>query len=923
MALNNKLRKIVDQPVWEWLRYSPFTFGANTTFITPQAADTGSWQHRYIYALNSSTQYRYDTYSDAWSLMGVMLPNAAASTLTGIWKKDDGHAGRFINAVSGSTVATGSFINESAVVGQTIKIMTGPGRGTVRTIVSSSQPVNHDYLTLTAYINTGTALGYMTDSSKKWIPNQWRGYQVKVYLGTSQQYLIRRILYNNNDTLFFANAEYHAIDPNLAYMHFWDGNVIAPSTAYGSRAVIQSDTITVDQPWPANLDYTTRFEIECGMLHSIQNVSSNAFFLHYYYDPLYANWFPGHVMSNLLPQYLADTELQVESIDGSLTPVFVTGSLTSGSIRLAQDTTQNWDINQWANYRFVDKTTGYERTIVSNSTNTLFFRQDLDFPPSGSDQYKIIHNSDKLYLNGGNFSTMLQYSCRNNTWYQGQRLDDGVLNTAYVRFSSSYESMHPLTSITRTGNIATVTTITGHPFITGDKIFISGAIGADSQFYNGFFIVTSSYGLATSLTAATQPTVFTYGMTGTPSANATLNAHTTVQVFDMSKNWTNNELVGQVVQIYSSSPTSPTTQLREITANTSQSITVGLALSAVTAGIWGYNVVNSASFGASWGLDTGTTTGTSSFFFTGSTISGQPFIFISASLSSSILSIPLGAPVTGSSITSASFYRSYDNTTNTQFITMSISQNASSTLGNAIITSSLNTTHGHGSPTILGTTTVLTDTTKNWPVNFWAGARLKFVAGAGVGQETPITANTNNTLTFTTVTTAPDVNTVYNILPIQPRNTTSTTSGAGGADLKWIYGTANSNLTPTASLGKYIWCFQAGSTMRFEKYNIATMQYEYPFIMPFSHTTSENLTTGTMYAYDGKGRIYIQPNSTARIIYIDTDKDTSETGGQIPAGMSTARQGRRMIIKKTEDGLDYMYIGRHADTPFWRQLIFW
>jgi hypothetical protein len=77
-----------------------------------------------------------------------------------------------------------------------------------------------------------------------------------------------------------------------------------------------------------------------------------------------------------------------------------------------------------------------------------------------------------------------------------------------------------------------------------------------------------------------------------------------------------------------------------------------------------------------------------------------------------------------------------------------------------------------------------------------------------------------------------------------------------------------------------------------------------------------------MYAYDGKGRIYIQPNSTARIIYIDTDKDTSETGGQIPAGMSTARQGRRMIIKKTEDGLDYIYIGRHADTPFWRQLTF-
>jgi hypothetical protein len=923
MALNNKLRKIVDQPVWEWMRYSPFSFGDNSFIVTPQAADTGSWQYRYLYAFQANNQWRYDTYSDAWSFMSnSMLPTSPASTITGVWKKDDGHVGRFISATSGSSTATGAFLNESAVVGLKIKVISGKGRGAERTIINSTKPVTVEYMTLTGYSNSGTGLGHITDTSKKWIPNQWRGYQVRVYLGTSQQYFVRRIIYNNNDTLFYANAEYHAIDPQMAYMHLWDGNAISPSTSYGSRAVIQYDTITVDQPWTEDMDFTSRFEIQTGMLHSIQNVSTNALFLHYMYDPLLANWFPGHVISSILPQYLAGTELQVESIDGSLTPVFVTGSLTSGSTRSAQDTTQNWNINQWSNYRFIDKTTGYERAIDSNNSNTLFFKQDLDIPPATSDQYQIIHDSDKLYMNGGNFSTMAQYSCRTNSWYQSQRFDEGVLNTAYVRFSGSYESMHPITSITRTGQVATVTTITGHPFKSGDQIFISGALGADSQYYNGFFTVTSSYGLATTLTGTTQPTQFTYWMPGTPSANASLNAHTTTVVFDTSKNWANNELVGQVVQIFSSSPTAPTSQYRKITANTSQSITVGLALSAVTSGIWGYNVLSSASFGTSWGLDNGTTTGTSSFSFTGSTTSGQPYIFVSASLSSSILGIPLGAPVTGSNIAAGTFYRSYDNTTNTAFYTMSISQNASSTLGNAIITSSLNTTHGHGSPTATGTTTVLTDVTKNWPVNFWAGARLKFVAGTGVGQETPITANTNNTLTFTAVATAPDVNTVYSILPIQPRNTTSTTSGAGGADLKWVYGTADTSITPTGSLGKYIWCFQAGSTMRLEKYNIATMQYEYPFIMPFHHMTGENLTTGTMYAYDGKGRIYIQPNATARIMYIDTDRDRSEVAGQIAAGMSTARLGRRMWIKKSEDGLDYLYIGRHNDTPWWRQLIF-
>ena len=439
MALNNKLRKIVDQPVWEWLRYSPFAFALNTTIITPQAADTGSWQNRYIYALQSNNQYRYDTFSDAWSFMGNLLPTAPADTITGVWKKDDGHVGRFISATSGSLVATGAFINESSVVGLKIKVVSGPGRGAERTIVSSTQPVNHEYMTLTAYVNTQTALGYITDSSKKWIPNQWRGYQVRIYLGTSQQYFVRRILYNNNDTLFYGNAEYHAIDPQMAYTHLWDANAIAPSTAYGSRAVIQSGTITVDSPWPANMDFTSRFEIQTGILHSIQNVSSNALYLHYMYDPLLANWFPGHVLSTILPQYLANTELQVESIDGSLTPVFITGSLTSGSVRSAQDTTQNWTINQWSNYRFINKTTGYERAIISNNTNTLFFKQDLDILPSSSHQYQIIHDSDKLYMNGGNFSTMAQYSCRTNSWHQGQRFDERVLNTAYVRFYNSIE----------------------------------------------------------------------------------------------------------------------------------------------------------------------------------------------------------------------------------------------------------------------------------------------------------------------------------------------------------------------------------------------------------------------------------------------------------------------------------------------------
>ena len=146
---------------------------------------------------------------------------------------------------------------------------------------------------------------------------------------------------------------------------------------------------------------------------------------------------------------------------------------------------------------------------------------------------------------------------------------------------------------------------------------------------------------------------------------------------------------------------------------------------------------------------------------------------------STLAAIPIGAPISGSAgfgatqpIPANTFYRSYDNSTNPAFVTLSLSANAAATVNNFTASFDLSLTWGHGVPSTTGTTTVLTDTTKSWPTNFWAGARLKFLAGNGVSQETPITANTANTLTYTAVTTAPDATTIYNILPIQPRNTT-------------------------------------------------------------------------------------------------------------------------------------------------------
>ncbi|HTN51154.1 MAG TPA: hypothetical protein VML50_02025, partial [Anaeromyxobacter sp.] len=68
-----------------------------------------------------------------------------------------------------------------------------------------------------------------------------------------------------------------------------------------------------------------------------------------------------------------------------------------------------------------------------------------------------------------------------------------------------------------------------------------------------------------------------------------------------------------------------------------------------------------------------------------------------------------------------------------------------------------------GTASAVGTTTTLTDSTKAWAVNQWAGYYVTIVSGTGVGQASQITANSATVLTFLAVTTAPGAGAGYAI----------------------------------------------------------------------------------------------------------------------------------------------------------------
>jgi hypothetical protein len=72
-----------------------------------------------------------------------------------------------------------------------------------------------------------------------------------------------------------------------------------------------------------------------------------------------------------------------------------------------------------------------------------------------------------------------------------------------------------------------------------------------------------------------------------------------------------------------------------------------------------------------------------------------------------------------------------------------------------------------------GTTTSLTDSTKSWIPNQWAGYWVRLFAGTAANQLRQISSNTNNTLTWVTSGTAPDATTDYFIDGFDSGTTTS------------------------------------------------------------------------------------------------------------------------------------------------------
>lgn len=613
---------------------------------------------------------------------------------------------------------------------------------------------------------------------------------------------------------------------------------------------------------------------------------------------------------------------------------------------------------------------GQSRSILSNTSTVFNVYNNWNIVPDSTSVYSIYRDVGKVWLIGGNDSGMLQYSQETDQWTTGKQLDDGQCNqlastrsgqrpiavTSITRTATSMVTAGTVTTagtgyniddlltVDAKGGIVRVTSInpsngavltvsleacgtgyttgakstvaapaggTGcvitlaandidytelavtpiaHNYRIGDTVTMSGASGTGAAKFNGTYTVIGVPAPTTNLS-------FSYCSVGDPgAATATIaNSPSATQLVDCTKNWTIDEHKGKLVQL-SSNAVFSTGQVRRIISNTATTLVWTLAATAPVNGTTKYVIEDIKPFGTErtpMGVIGGGTEG----FATGGT-------------TTSLIDTTKNWETNYWSRTAQRYVRIVEGTGVGNEI--AITSNTATTLNFATQSFTPDTTTRYiimdtfGTATG-GTTTTLTDTTKNWGVNQFTNKRVRFLSGTSQGNEYTITANTATSLTFATGT-APDVSTAYAILEATPK--------ANGIHLDCVYESTDQTLN-----NRYMYAWTGTATSELSRYNVNTEHWELMSYFP----QTETLTTGSMYCYDGVDRIYFVQGATtnAKLMYYDLVKNIVVPSSQPPYGMGTAVSGNRMEIIETDDGLKYLYMMRHSGQEMWRILIFW
>lgn len=956
MAVTNLLKKQVDQPVFEWMRFAPTL----TSSISNLASSDLS--ARYMYYLVGQAMWRYDTYSDTWQECAA--PNIAPLTAVSMkYSAYSGYRGHAITA-SSTTITVAGFSRHSHLPDNIkIRIIAGTGAGQERTITELADAEIADFGVITAFTNT-TSLVSIADSTKKWRVNQWDGYQCRLVYNTGQTQ-IRRISYNDTTSLTFMDTNFQAIDSfnNTGFSAVTPYAV--PVTVAGSQAhyVIESSVLTVDTAWDVTPDQSSVYLILAGGLWLISSSSATPFSSMQFYDILTDTWMTKTPISGQLPSALG-TDFSIDRT-GEAAGAYVSGlTASSATSRTLVNSGVTMGYDRYANYqvRITSGTgIGQRRRIVGHNNTTMFIARKWDITPDATSQYAIYGDTDKLWLSGNASSAMFQYGVEADIWSMGHMSDTGIARniSATPYAGASYGAPHEGYAISgivynATGILTVAVNAAGTNYVVGDLVTLSTTGTLGTAYVTG---VTTG-GAVTSLQLANSGINYAAGSSATTGGSGSgLTITITVGKSAVVTTATNHDFrhgesvtiagcatdtsfnatfanigVGSQTTFSIAAPSATASP----TAASSQSVTVLVDATAT----WDTNehtgkIVHIQTFGITPTVQSRRITSNTATTITVPTITAavngtsryviQEINCFGSMQTNKVLTKQRDGWATSG--TATTLVDSTKNWNNNQWINCKVRVVCGTGIGNeSTITSNTATTltvaswgvatpdattkyeilDAFGVVTTAGVSTTITDANKNWTTNILAGKRARIVAGTGVGAEVVITSNTATVITVTSSVTT-DTTSVYVIYEIAPRST--------GTNLTWLYGIAD-----TTKAGRWLISNRGGASNGWDIYDIPSNTWD---LTPVFTPQTVTLTTGSMFVYDGADTYFFTKDATGRVYSLDLQ--TFQVNGETttPYAQGNAILGSRMEIVTTADGLKYLYIMRHNGQEMWRTLRFW
>lgn len=958
MAVTNNNKAVVDLPIFELLNQAPV---ATTVLAGMTSAEDNS--DPYIYYLSTSAFYRYDARADTWQQLAN--PNTAPVTVLKMrYTSRRGFHGRIISATS-STVEIPA-TRFGILDGKKISIEFGKGSGQERTLTYVRDTV-HDNGVI-----TGTTTSTLVDSTKRWAINQWAGYTVAITFGTNVTHH-KKILYNDATTLTIADANLQPHDPWNNQIYVAAAPYALPVVTAGSQAhyEIRTATFDIDTPWDVLPDHTSYFTVRSGGIYLVSSAAATPFFTLQYYDLANDTWQTKTCPQGLLGAALA-TDVAVERT-GKIGTVLLSGSGSiTATTRTITDSSLNLTADRYANYRiFITSGSGVgqNRRIVAHNTSSFTIPFSWDVLPNNTSKYEIWPDPDRLYMNTpAAGASIFAYSPQNDFWMQGQSFDDGITAnitcqmsgwlpvgiTSGARIASGITAINPVPTaggsgyfigdvltcnVGGTGAQVRVTNISAGGIVTQIQLAHAGTatgytVGTGRATTGGSgtgcTIEITSVGPTALITTATahwfdedesvtfagcseaawntlhtiigvnSTTTFSVAVTATANMAAASTQSTTV-IVDPSKNWTTNEHVGRIVHLMVAGQ-APTSQIRWITANTATTLTVNTITAAVN-GTSKYVIYDSKPFGVDE-VSRVTGRGNTGWATGGSTTSlvDSTKTWIPNQWSGSFFRVEAGTGYGSGRIQITS-----NTSSSLNYATQTFTPDSSTKFEIADTWGIIGTA---GS-----TTTIPMPTGSVSTLNYWAGKRVRLLAGStGAGQEAAVTSNTAGSgsipgvLTTGTIT-APSADAVVAVLSIPARGV--------GTELIW----AHSNTNPVTK-GRYIYFPRGGGSNTLDIYDITTGKFFFGIMIS---PQNEAFGAGSSYTYDGADSIYMSRSVAAgpiRILKYNINSNTINGGMTTTILQGTVHAGNFLEIIQTTDGLKYIYALQNTGTILTRAMIF-